>query len=139
MLKLTPYLGFDGNCSEAMRFYEKALGGTVESMTFAQAPASEGIPAEFGERIMHSALMLPGGGMLYASDVPPGVPFKGIQGIGLTLDYDTAELAEQAFNALASGGTVTMPLAPSFWVERFGMLTDRFGVGWMFNGGAFKM
>ncbi len=139
MPKLTAYLGFDGNCAEAMHFYEKALGGTVELMTFAQAPASEGIAAELGHRIMHAALMLPGGGMLYASDMPQGVPFMGIQGVGLTLDYDSVEHAEQAFNALAAGGTVTMPLAPSFWIERFGMLTDRFGVGWMVNGGAFKM
>ena len=147
MSKLTPYLAFDGNCAEAMRFYEKALGGKIEMMmTYAQSPMAEQTPAEHRNRIMHSALSLPGGGQLYAADKPPGVAAceggtsaGGFSGVALTLDYDNVAAGEAAFKALAEGGKVTMPIAPSFWVERFGMLTDRYGVGWMVNAGRSKM
>jgi PhnB protein len=141
--KLTPYLGFDGNCAEAMRFYEKALGGKMEmALTYGESPMAEQIPVEHRQRIMHSALSLPGGGQLFAADKQPGAAGAepaGFNGIGLTLEYADVAAGEAAFNALAEGGSVSMPMAPSFWVERFGMLTDRFGVGWMVNAGPSKM
>ena len=143
MLKLTPYLGFDGQAADAMRFYEKALGGKIDmTLTYAQSPMAEQTAAEHRNRVMHSALRLPGGGQIYAADRVPGMPGAdgpgGFNGIGLTLDYDDlAGLA--AFKALAEGGTVTVPIAPSFWVEQFGMLTDRYGVGWMVNAGRPQM
>ena len=147
MSKLTPYLAFDGNCTEAMRFYEKALGGKIEMMmTYAQSPMAEQTPAEHRNRVMHSALSLPQGGQLYAADKPPAMPGRegasgasGFTGIGLTLDYDDVASGIAVFKALSEGGTVTMPIAPSFWVEQFGMLTDRYGIGWMVNAGPMKM
>ena len=72
--------------------------------------------------------------MVFAGDVPPGMPFDGIKGVMLALQYDTVDQARSAFDALSQGGQVTMPLAPSFWAEIFGMLTDRFGVSWAING-----
>ena len=83
---------------------------------------------------MHACLALPGGALLMAGDVPPGMPFDGMQGVMLALQYDTVAQAEQAFAALRPGGQVTMPLAPAFWARTFGMLTDRFGVSWAING-----
>ena len=88
MSKLTPYLGFDGNCTEAMRFYEAALGGKIETtLTFGESPMAEQCPAEHRHRVMHSALSLPGGGQLFAADRPPGTDGanpSGFNGIGLT-------------------------------------------------------
>ena len=143
MNKLTPYLGFDGNCTEAMRFYEKALGGKIElTLTFDDTPMAEQFPAEHRQRIMHSALSLPGGGQLFAGDKPPGKECSapsGVNGMGLALEYADVATGEAAFKALAEGGSVTMPMAPSFWVERFGMLTDRYGIGWMVNAGLSKL
>ena len=143
MTKLTPYLGFDGNCVEAMRFYEKALGGKIEmSLSYAESPMAEQFPAEHRNRVMHSALSLPGGGQLFAADKPPGTVSttpSGFNGIGLALEYADVAAGEAAFKALAEGGKVSMPMAPSFWVERFGMLTDRYGVGWMVNAGPSKL
>ena len=143
MSKLTPYLGFDGNCAEAMRFYEGALGGKIEMMlTYGESPMAEQMPAEHRQRLMHSALNLPSGGQLFAADRPPGTECaapSGFNGIGLALEYADVADGEAAFKALAEGGTVSMPMAPSFWVERFGMLTDRYGVGWMINAGPSKM
>jgi PhnB protein len=134
---LTAYLGFDGHCAEALRFYEKALGGKIQFMlTYGEAPDAAQMPAEHRGRIMHATLTLPGGGQLYAADNPPGTPGPAtFNGVGLMIDIDDVAAGEKAFNALAEGGTVTMPFAQTFWAERFGMVTDRYGVGWMVNAG----
>ncbi|MCY1425277.1 hypothetical protein D3C76_150630 [compost metagenome] len=138
---LTPYLSFNGNTREAFAFYEEALGAKIETMmSYADMPApanpDEGcggsVPS--GDSIMHACLALPGGAMLFAGDTPPGMPFEGIKGVMLALQYDTVDKAQNVFNALSEGGQVTMPLAPAFWAKTFGMLTDRFGVSWAVNG-----
>lgn len=139
---LTPYLSFAGNTREAFAFYEKALGARIETMLrFADMPASAmpgdvcgdaGMPS--GDGIMHACLALPGGAMLFAGDAPPGMPHESIRGVMLALQFDTVDQAHKAFDALQQGGTVTMPMAPAFWSKTFGMLTDRFGVGWAVNG-----
>ena len=141
---LTPYLSFPGTTREAFAFYEKALGAQIQTMMrYADAPPPPagaaadgcgGMPAPTGDGIMHASLALPGGALLFAGDMPPGMPFNGIQGVMLTLQCDTVEQAQTAFAALAEGGQVTMPLAPSFWSQTFGMLNDRFGVSWAVNG-----
>ena len=139
---LTPYLSFDGRTREAFAFYEKALGASIQAMLrHADMPASA-TPAEgcgdggppAGDGIMHACLVLPGGAMLFAGDVPPGMPHEGLKGVMLALQYDTVDEAHVAFHALAQGGQVTMPLAPTFWARTFGMLTDRFGIHWAVNG-----
>lgn len=143
MTKLAPYLGFDGNCAAAMRFYETALGGKLDmSLTYGESPMAGQCPPAHRARIMHSALSLPDGGQLFAGDRPPETECdapSGFNGMGLALDYADVAAGEAAFKALAEGGNVMMPMAPSFWVERFGMLTDRYGFGWMVNAGASKM
>jgi len=72
--------------------------------------------------------------MLFAGDTPPGVPYEGVKGVMLAIQYDTIDQAQGAFHALSQGGQVTMPLAPAFWAKTFGMLTDPFGVSWAVNG-----
>ena len=130
-----PYLSFNGNCAEAMRFYERALGGTLEVLlTNADSPMAAQTPKEYADRIMHARLALPGGGTLYAGDCPPQLNFIGIHGIALTLNFETVAQATAAFNALAEGGTVSMALQPMFWSKIWGMLTDRFGTPWIVNG-----
>ena len=112
------------------------------TLTYGETPMAEQFPAEHRQRVMHAALSLPGNGQLFAGDNPPGAAGAGptgFRGIGLALQYDDIAAGEAAFLALAEGGSVSMPMAPSFWVERFGMLTDRYGVGWMVNAGPSKM
>jgi PhnB protein len=129
------YLNFNGNCAEAVRFYERALDGKLEKIVrYADMPCPEGTPSENGQLIAHACLVLDGGGMLFAGDCPPGMPYEGIKGMSLTLNYDTIEQAQRAFGALAEGGTITMPMQPAFWAKTWGMLTDRFGTPWMVNG-----
>ena len=138
---LTPYLAFDGKTREAFAFYEKALGAKIHSMlSYADMPhpaaPAEGcdVATPSGDGIMHACLVIPGGAMLFAGDAPPGRPYEGIKGNMLALQFDTVAQAQRVFDALSQGGTVTMPMMPSFWAKTFGMLTDRFGVSWAVNG-----
>lgn len=129
-----PYLAFDGNCADAMRFYAKALDGKLDLMTFGQSPMADQLPKDAGNRIMHARLSLTGNGSLYAGDCPPHMPYQGIQGVSIALSYDTVAEAERVFDTLADGGKVTMPFGATFWAKGFGMLTDKFGCPWLVNG-----
>lgn len=132
-MKVEPYLFFNGRCEEAMAFYQEALGAEVTfqmRMNEAPDPPPPGaVPAGFDNKIMHASLRIGELTLMVSdgnSDMQPS--FKGFC---LSLSVaDTAE-AERAFNALAQGGSVKMPLGKTFWSPAFGMLEDRFGVGWM--------
>jgi PhnB protein len=130
-----PYLSFNGNCAEAVRFYEQVLGGKIEMMMDgASSPMAADVPKEFAHRIIHARLALPDGGVIYAGDTPAHLPYEGIKGITLTLSYDTVDQARRIFDKLAAGGQVNMAMAPTFWAKAWGMLVDKYGVAWMVNG-----
>ena len=129
------YLAFNGNCAEAMRFYERALDGKIEiMMSGADSPMAAQMPKEFADRILHARLSLKDGGLLFAGDAPVHVQYEGIKGVSITLNYDTIPEAQKVFNALADGGQVTMPMQPAFWARTWGMLVDKFGTPWIVNG-----
>jgi len=130
---LDTYLFFDGNCADAMRFYERIFGGKLEMMTHAQSPIAGQTPPGSADRIMHARLALDGRNLM-ASDSMVGHPYGGMKGFSLSLIYPTEAEAKKTFDALAEGGQVTMPLQKTFWAEAFGMLTDRYGTPWMING-----
>jgi PhnB protein len=135
MPQLDAYLVFDGNCAEAMRYYERTLGGKLEVLiTHAESPIAAQTPPASANRIMHARLALHGR-TLMASDSMVGHPYEGMKGFSLSLIYPTVAEAQKAFNALADGGRITMPMQKTFWADAFGMLTDRFGTPWMVNGG----
>lgn len=116
-----------------MNHYAQILGGTLKSiMTYGEMP-NYPVPEEHANRIMNAQVELPGGLFIYAGDCPPG-DYSGIKGIMLTLNYPTAEEGETIFNRLADGGKVTMPYAETFWADKFGMVTDKYGVHWAVNG-----
>lgn len=135
MDQLEAYLFFDGNCAEAMRFYEKSLGGKMEAMlTYADSPDHSHAPPGSDGRIMHACLQFDDR-RLMASDSMPGQPYKGMSGFSLSLVYPTVAEAKRVFEALGKDGKVFMPMDKTFWVESFGMLTDRYGTPWMVSGG----
>src|SRR5260370_30198696 len=135
-----PYLAFDGNCADVMRFYAKVLAGKLDLLTFGQSPMSEGTPKDALNRIMHARLALAGNGSLYAGDCPPAMSYQGIHGVSITLNYDAVALAERIFNPLAAdGGKVTMAFGPTVWAKGFGMVTDKFGCPWIINGEMIEM
>ena len=135
MSPINAYLTFDGNAAEAMRFYEKTLRGTMQMMmTVGEAPGTEQMPADARKRIMHASLAY-GDGLLMASDSMPGQSYEGMKGFGVALTLDTVAEARRIFDAFADGGAIGMPFEKTFWVEGFGMVTDRFGTPWLINGG----
>ncbi|MCT8178399.1 VOC family protein [Variovorax sp. CY25R-8] len=136
MSLLNAYLTFDGNAAEAMRFYEKTLGGKMEMlMTVGDSPEAADMPPEAASRLMHASLVV-GDSTLMASDSMPGMPYEGMKGFGVALNYPTVAEAKRVFDAFAEGGQVGMPFEKTFWVEGFGMVTDRYGTPWLINGGA---
>ena len=131
-MQTNPYLLFTGDCAAAFKFYEDHLGGKIITMMKHEGtPAEGGVPAEWREKIVHGRIQL-GDIVVMASDAPPGhqEPAKGFR---LSLSFDKPAEAEHAFEALAEGGSVQMPIEKTFFAERFAMLTDRFGVPWMIN------
>ena len=138
------YLNFDGTCADAMRFYEKTLGGKLEMMMkLSESPDPEmcapaDAPPEVKNRILHASLLV-GQHRLLASDTMPGQPYEGMKGFGLALSYPTVDEARKVFDTFATGGRVDMPMSPTFWAEAFGAVVDRFGTCWLINGGPKEM
>jgi PhnB protein len=127
------YLTFNGDCAEAMRFYERTLGGKLETLTtHAESPLAGQTPPGSGDRILHARLVVDGRALM-ASDSMAGQPYEGMHGFSLSLNYGDLAEARRVFDALAAGGCVNMPLQRVFWADLFGMLVDRFGTPWMIN------
>ena len=132
-MKLEPYVFFNGRCDEAIAFYKQALGAEVTFLMRVNEspdPIPPGaLPAGFDNKVMHATLNI-GGATLMVSDGNSTAP-SGFKGFRLSLGFDTPEEAERIFQALLPGGNVTMPLGKTFWSPAFGMLEDKFGMGWM--------
>jgi PhnB protein len=127
------YLFFNGNCEQAVEFYKKALGAEVlMTMRFNESPVPHQpgmVPPGFEKKIMHTSFRI-GETTVMASD--GCTTEKAIfEGFSLSVAVATEAEVDQIFNALAEGGTVKMPPMKTFWAPRFGMVTDKFGVGWM--------
>ena len=126
------YLFFNGRCEEAVEFYRKALGAEVQlTMRYKESPEPPPpgmIPAGWENKVMHTSFRI-GETLVMASDgCSEGAKFEGFS---LSLSLPAAADVDRAFNALAAGGKVKMPLNKTFWSPRFGMLEDKFGIGWM--------
>jgi len=127
-----PYLNFNGQCDEALKFYEKCLGAKVAfKMTIGESPMAKDMPPEQHNQILHASFRV-GDHLLMCSDACCG-HYQVPQGISISLNIDTAEEAERVFAALSENGNVRMPIQETFWAIRFGMLTDPFGIPWMIN------
>ncbi len=126
------YLFFNGRCEEALEFYQSAAGATVGMlMRFSESPdpTPEGMmPPGWENKVMHCDFTI-GQTMVLASDGCDAT--SKFDGFRLALTVPTEADADRVFGALAHEGTVDMPLGTTFWSPRFGMLTDKFGVGWM--------
>jgi PhnB protein len=129
-MNVQPYLFFDGRCEEAIDFYKKTLGATVDMMMrFKESPDPSACKAGSEDKIMHAAFKV-GDTQVMASDGRcEGKP--AFQGFALTINAKDEKEADRLFAALAEGGQVRMPLTKTFFSPRFGMVADRFGVGWM--------
>lgn len=130
---IQPYLFFNGRCEEAIEFYRKALGAEVEMMMrFKESPEPHQpgtVPPGFENKILHASFRI-GQTTVMASDDSSAEKPR-FEGFFLSLSVPNKTAADRAFAALADRGEVRMPLAKTFWSPRFGMVKDRFGIGWM--------
>lgn len=128
---IQPYLQFEGRCEEAIEFYKRAVGAEVGMlMRFKDCPEpGPGMPPGSENKIMHAHLTVGQSALLMSDGRCSGKP--GFAGFSLTLNAPSDADADQRFKALSEGGKVTMPLTKTFFASKFGMLEDKFGVGWM--------
>jgi len=129
-MNVQAYLSFEGRAVEAIEFYKAALGATVDMMMqFKDAPPEMNVSPESKDKVMHAAFHV-GDTQLMATDGQCSGK-SSFSGISLTLNASSNEEADKLFNALAQGGKVNMPMGETFFAHRFGMVADKFGVGWM--------
>ena len=136
-MNLNPYLNFNHQCEEALTFYAKALGGKLDMlMRYGESPMSNEVPKDRHQWVMHAQISI-GSQIIMGADALPEFCKGNVAAgnVALTLNYDTAEEATRVFDALAEGGSVDMPIGPTFWAQAFGALTDKFGIPWLINGG----
>lgn len=133
-MQVQPYLFFEGRCEEALGFYGEVLGAEVTAlMRFKDSPEPlpPGMIPEGAEgKVMHASLKV-GETEILASDGRCAGPQARFEGFSLTVTVPDEAAADRVFSALAEGGEVRMPLERTFFSPRFGVLADRFGVGWM--------
>ena len=134
MQPLNPYVFFDGDCEQAMRFYESVFRTSVEMMMYeSETPNAKPLPAGKKGAVVHARLPLYGGALM-ASDWMVDRPYEKKQGFYVSLICPDLKEARRIFDAFAEGGQVNMPFEKTFWAEGFGMVIDRFGTPWMVNG-----
>jgi PhnB protein len=128
-----PYLFFEGRADEALAFYTKAFNTKVDQlMRYKEAPDKPPpgmLPPGSDDKVMHASFKVGGTDVMLSDGNCSGKPNFG--GFSLAVDTSDEASARRIFDALADGGQVTMPLGKTFWSPLFGMLTDRYGVGWM--------
>ena len=130
-MTLTPYLHFEGQAEEALNFYKNIFNGEITTISrYGEAPMP--VDDDWKNKIMHARFKF-GNNEIYVSDGPKGYKSSKDGNIQLSVDVPDENKIEELFNKMSEGGQVTMLLAKQFWGAKFGMLKDKFGVGWMFN------
>jgi len=132
-MHIEPYLFFEGRCAEAVEFYRRALGAEVTMlMRYKDSPEpapADKLPPGSEDKVMHASLRIGDTTVMASDGFCQGQP--SFQGFSLSITVTDETRADTMFEALADRGRVQMPLGKTFWSPRFGMVTDRFGVGWM--------
>jgi PhnB protein len=129
---VTPYLTFNGNCRQAMIFYQKCLGGKLTFQIIGESPLSEKMPEKMKDCILHSTL-INGSLLLMGSDIVGNNGLIKGNAVLLTLNCSSEKEIRDLYKKLSGGGVATHPLEHSFWGALFGALTDRYGNHWLLN------
>ena len=137
MLRVNPYLTFEGRCEEAFDFYKSIFGGEFSDVNrFSESPPDQPPAAGEEDMIMHMALPIGGGQLLMGSDRPGRMgPSTVGDNVAISVSAESVDEARRIFEGLSDGGKVTMPFERMFWGADFGMCIDRFGVNWMVDHG----
>jgi len=134
---MTVYLNFDGNALEAFELYRSVFGGEFDGvLRFRDFDDNAmGVSEAELDKIAHISLPIANGIGLMGSDVagPQVDAFKTGNNVYIYLETESGAEADRVFAALSEGGTEEMPLQATQWAEKYGSLTDRFGVQWMLS------
>lgn len=137
MLKITPYLSFDGQAEAAFLSYQSIFGGEFIGgiRRMSGAPGMESLSEEEKNRVLHISLQISENVTLMASDIIPSKGHQYLPGnnFHLSIAPNNRSEADRLFTSLSEGGIVEMPLQDTFWGAYFGSCTDRYGVKWMIN------
>lgn len=131
-MKIEIYLSFNGNCKEAITFYQQCFDGDIAKMLYYK-DVECAVSEEWKDKVMHSLLILPDGQRLLACDKMEDEELVIGNNISVSLEFKTKEEEVDVFKKLSEGGDITMPLQDTFWDAHFGMIRDKFGVNWLFN------
>lgn len=131
MINQNPYLTFQGTCEAALNFYKKAFNGEIVTM-MRFGDNDPNTAADVKNLILHGIVKFSNCTVMASDgmkehDIRPGT------NMSISLDFSTMEEIETVFKNLSEKANITMPLQDTFWGARFGMLTDQFGINWMFN------
>jgi PhnB protein len=135
MPKLTPYLLFDGNCAEAMAFYQSCVGGELAIMKVSDSPMKDQMPAAVQNKVINARLV-DDAIELSASDwMHPTRTRQPGNTVCLYLGGGTYEETKAIFDKLSAEADPALldPLTKTFF-GFYGALTDKYGVRWMFQG-----
>lgn len=128
--RLNPYISFKDDARAAMEFYQGVFGGDLALSTFGEYGDKDAPGADL---IMHGMLETSQGFTLMGADTPPGMEHDPGTNFAVSLSGDDADELRGWWAKLSDGGQVGVPLEKQMWGDEFGMLTDRFGIGWMVN------
>lgn len=129
-MQVNPYLFFDGKCEEALEFYKSTAGAKVTAlMRYKEAPDQTNMNPDSRDKVMHAEFTVGESKILASDGYCKNAPR--FEGFSLTIQCASDAEAKRLFDGLSAGGQVTMPLGPTFFAHAFGMVADKFGVGWM--------
>ncbi len=132
MKEFNTYLNFDKNCRQAMEFYAKCLGADLQIMPFSEGPKDMPKEMKDSDLVLHARLSK-GPLVLMASDCPPGMPLHQGNNFSISISCESRQEVDKLSSSLGEKGKVTMPAQDMFWGAYFCMITDQFGINWMFN------
>jgi PhnB protein len=127
---LHAYLTFNGNCRQAMQFYQECLEGNLYLQALGELPESIQLPSHMKERILHAYLSHDNLVLMGSDMVPENGLMRG-NAVALILTCETEAETRTRYDRLASGGVRNHPLQHTFWGTLAGDLTDKFGNHWM--------
>ncbi|GGF37015.1 VOC family protein [Echinicola rosea] len=130
MSRVITYLTFNGNCQEAMRFYQGCLGGTLEFQTVGESPLSTNLPPAFKKYILHASLKHRQT-ILIGTDMVGEKGLKKGNSVSMMIDCDSENEIRAYLSNLLEGGKLIAPLEENYWGTIFGEVQDKFGNYWL--------
>jgi len=131
-MKVVPYVSFNGNCEEAIRFYHSVLGGELQILRFKDLPIEENISISHNwkEKIMHASLNLANGSSIYFGDSWEELPLDFGTNYTVHIQVDSEEDVYNFYNKLSIDGSISMPSGKTFWNSIYGSFVDKYGISW---------